>query len=58
MEKVAVKRSLRDFRNRENPWKNRSHIERLHAMAVICGTDEKHGQAEPGFPRVYRITRK
>ncbi len=57
MEKVVVRRNLQDFRNRENPWKDRSYLERLSAMAVICQTNEKHGQPESGFPRVYRITR-
>jgi len=58
MEKVINKRTLQDFRNRENPWKNRTPLERLAAMADICKPKLSHGSAERGFPRVYRITRK
>ncbi|WAC20153.1 hypothetical protein OVA24_02015 [Luteolibacter sp. SL250] len=58
MEKVFAKRSLKDFRDRENPWKNRSPLERLQAMAVICQTHGQNGSAQSGFPRVYKITRK
>jgi hypothetical protein len=57
MEKSVIKRSLKDFRGRENPWKNRNYTERLSAMAVICQTNQKDGPAQSGFPRVYRITR-
>jgi hypothetical protein len=58
MEKTLTQRSLKDFRERENPWKNRSHEERLMAMAVICGNTQNDGQAEPRFPRIYRVFRR
>ena len=32
MEKTVTKRSLKDFRDRENPWRVRSHEEHLIAM--------------------------
>ena len=57
MEKVVKKGTLEVFRNRENPWRNASHQERLAAMAQICEPNQKHGDTKPGFPRVYRITR-
>jgi len=57
MEKTVIKRTLREFRDRENPWKDRTYQERLRAMAVICGTQQAHGRAESGFSRLYRITR-
>ena len=50
----AVKKSdLRQFRNKENTWKNRSYQDRLDAMAVICGTSDKDGETQSGFSRVY-----
>ncbi len=58
MEKVIIKRNLAEFRERENPWKNKPHAERLSAMLVICGTHEQDGKVEPGFSRVHRIARK
>lgn len=58
MDKIVIKRTLKDFKDRENPWKNRSYEERLIAMAVICGTNQNNGSVEPGFSRVYRITRR
>lgn len=58
MEKVVTKRSLRDFRQRDNPWKDRGPLERLAAMLLICQTHATHGEAERGFPHVYRIVRK
>ena len=58
MEKVVKKGSLTGFRNRENPWRNASYLERLAAMVEICEPNQKHGDTKPGFPRVYRITRK
>lgn len=58
MEKVVSKRTLQDFRERENPWKDRSPQERLAAMMVICQTHANHGNTERGFPRVYRIVGK
>jgi len=36
MEIVVKKGSLANFRNRENPWKNASYLERLGAMVEIC----------------------
>jgi hypothetical protein len=30
----------------------------LAAMVEICEPNQKHGDTKPGFPRVYRITRK
>ncbi len=58
MEKSVTIRALKDFREKENPWKHRSYEERLIAMAVICGTTQKDGQAELGFPRFYRAFRR
>jgi hypothetical protein len=58
MEKVVQKRSLKDFRDRESPWKSRSYLERLCALTEICKTQHNDGTIESGFPRVYRITRK
>lgn len=58
MEKSVTKRTLKDFRERETPWKNRSYQERLNAMAVICGTTQNDGSAQSEFPRVYRIYRR
>jgi hypothetical protein len=59
VEKVVVKRSLKDFRNKENPWKSRTPLERLEAMAVICQTQQSdNDQSQSGLSRVYRITRK
>jgi len=57
MEKVVKKSSLANFRNRENPWRNVSYLERLAAMVEICEPNQKHGDTKPRFPRVYRITR-
>jgi hypothetical protein len=57
MEKIVIKRSLKDFCNRESPWKNRSYSERFNAMAVICQTHQKDGPTESEFSRVYKITR-
>jgi hypothetical protein len=58
MEKTVTKRSLKDFRHRENPWKDRSYEDRLVAMAVICGTTQNDGSTQPGLSRVHRITRR
>jgi len=57
MEKIVVKRTLRDFSTRGNPWKNRSHEDRLAAMLEICQTQQSDGTTEPAFPRVFRISR-
>ncbi len=57
MEKIVTKRSLKEFRDRESPWKNRSYSERLNAMVVICQTHQKDGPTESGFSRIYKITR-
>jgi len=57
MEKIVRKRSLREFRDRESPWKDRSYQERLAAMVVICGTEQTDERTEQGFPRIHRITR-
>jgi hypothetical protein len=57
MEKVFAKHSLKDFRQRESPWKNRSYGERIAAMTEICETGKKDGITESGFPLVYRIAR-
>ena len=39
MEKTITKRTLKDFRNRENPWVNRSYAERLSAVTEISQTN-------------------
>ena len=54
MEKIVVKRSLKDFRERENPWKNRSHEERFIATAMISGTTQQLEETEPPFARIYQ----
>jgi len=58
MEKTVTKRKLKEFRDRENPWQHRSHIERLCALTEICFTQNHDAATQPGFPRVYQITRK
>ena len=57
MEKIVWIRNLREFRDRESPWKDRSYEERLAAMAVICGTEQNDERTVQGFPRNHRITR-
>ena len=58
MEKVVKKGSLTGLRNRENPWQNASYLERLAAMTQICEPNQKNGDTERGFSRIYKITRK
>jgi hypothetical protein len=58
MEKIVTQRSLKNFRERENPWKNRSYEERFIATAVISGTTQQHGTPEPGFSRIHRVFRR
>jgi len=57
MEKIVTKRSLGKFRERDSPWKESSHSERLEAMTEICHPQNDERATEQGFPRVYRITR-
>jgi hypothetical protein len=58
IEHTVKKSDLRQFRNKENTWKNRSYQDRLDAMAVICGTSDKDGETQSGFSRFYSVTRK
>lgn len=58
IEAVIRKRTLNQFKDKENPWKHRSFEERLNAMAVICGTQDDDGKAQQRFSRVYSIVRK
>ncbi len=57
-EKVVQKSSLKEFRNRENPWINSSPAERLNAMAIICQTAQTDENSKRRFPRLYKITRE
>ena len=57
MEKIVTKRSLKEFREKENPWKYKSFEERMIAMREICEGSIDDQNDKQGFPRVYKITR-
>ena len=58
MEKEVAKRKLASFRDRPNPWKDKTPLERLAAVTEISQAAERNDHAKQGFPRVYRITRE
>jgi hypothetical protein len=57
VEKHLEKRSLREFRSRENPWIHASYIERLRGLTQIVFSENDHESAPSGFPRFHRIAR-